>query len=151
MRGTALSAVDGHASTSRIENMSSQIDPKARYLKSHEWARIDGNLIVCGISDHAQEAMSDLVFAEVPRVGAKFKAGDIFGVVESVKAASDVYIPIGGTIVEANTALETSPESINKDPYGAGWMIKVRPDNPDDFQKLMDSAEYEKHLQTEEH
>lgn len=107
--------------------------------------------MVCGISDHAQEAMSDLVFAEVPRVGAKFKAGDIFAVVESVKAASDVYAPVGGTVVEANGALESSPETINKDPYGAGWLVKIRPDNADDFKALLDAAAYEAFLKTEEH
>jgi len=131
--------------------MSSKIDPKARYLKSHEWARVEGNLVVCGISDHAQEALSDLVYVEVPRVGATFKAGDAFAVVESVKAASDVYAPIGGTVVEANSALESSPETINKDPYGAGWLVKLRPSNVAEVEHLLDAAAYEKLLQEEEH
>lgn len=131
--------------------MTSKIDPKARYLKTHEWARVEGNVVVCGISDHAQEAMSDLVYVEVPRAGAKFKAGDAMAVVESVKAASDVYAPIGGTVIEANGALETSPEAINKDPYGSGWLVKMRADNPADLDALMDAAAYEAHLATEEH
>ena len=128
------------------------IPSKLKYTRSHEWIRTESDgTITVGITDHAQELLGDLVFIELPEVGKTLAAEQEVAVVESVKAASDVYIPIGGTIVEANTALETSPESINKDPYGAGWMIKVRPDNPDEFQKLMDAAEYEKHLQTEEH
>ncbi|MBX7213352.1 MAG: glycine cleavage system protein GcvH, partial [Thermoflexales bacterium] len=102
-------------------------------------------------SDHAQEALSDLVYVEVPRVGATFKAGDAFAVVESVKAASDVYAPIGGTVVEANSALESSPETINKDPYGAGWLVKLRPSNVAEVEHLLDAAAYEKLLQEEEH
>jgi glycine cleavage system H protein len=130
--------------------MASKIDPSARYLKTHEWARRDGDEIVCGISDHAQEALSDLVYVELPRVGAHLNAGDVFGVVESVKAASDVYVPVGGTIVATNSALESAPETINSDPYQAGWLIRLKPDNPADFGALMDAAAYEAHLEAEE-
>lgn len=130
--------------------MASKIDPAARYLKTHEWARPDGDDIVCGISDHAQDALSDLVYVELPRVGAQLKAGDTFGVVESVKAASDVYMPISGTIVAVNEALESDQSLINKDPYNTGWLIRVKPDNPAELDALMDAAAYEQLLQAEE-
>ena len=131
--------------------MNSKIDTSARYLKTHEWARLDGNEVVVGISDHAQEALSDLVYVELPRVGTKLNGGDTFGVVESVKAASDVYMPVGGTITAVNTALEKSPETINKDPYAAGWLIKVKPDNAADLDNLLDATAYEQFLKEEEH
>jgi glycine cleavage system H protein len=130
--------------------MASKIDTSARYLKTHEWARKDGDEIVCGISDHAQESLSDLVYVELPLVSATLRAGDTFGVVESVKAASDVYMPISGVIVAVNNALEGAPEAINKDPYGAGWLIRVKPDNPAEFDALMDAAAYEQQLASEE-
>ncbi|MCS7060826.1 MAG: glycine cleavage system protein GcvH [Anaerolineae bacterium] len=130
--------------------MSSTIDSSARYLKTHEWARLEGDLIVCGISDHAQQAMNDLVYVELPRVGDKLKAGERFGTVESVKAASDVYMPVSGTITAVNTALEKAPEIINKSPYHDGWMIKIKPDNPDEFGQLLDSSAYEEVLKAEE-
>ena len=119
--------------------MSSAIDTSARYLKTHEWARPEGEEIVCGISDHAQEALSDLVYVELPRVGAKLKAGEAFGVVESVKAASDVYMPVSGVVTAVNNALEKAPETINKDPYQAGWLIRVKPDNPAELDNLLDA------------
>ncbi|MCL6511742.1 MAG: glycine cleavage system protein GcvH [Anaerolineae bacterium] len=130
--------------------MASKIDPSARYLKTHEWARIEGDEIVCGISDHAQAAMNDLVYVELPQVGATYKAGEVFGVVESVKAASDVYMPVSGTITAVNSRLESAPETINKDPYQAGWMIRIKPDNPADLDNLMDAAAYEQMLKEEE-
>lgn len=130
--------------------MASKIDSSARYLKSHEWARKDGDEIVCGISDHAQEALSDLVYVDLPLVGAKLAAGEAFGVVESVKAASDVYMPVGGTIAAVNNALESAPEAINQDPYGAGWLIRVKPDNPVEFDTLLDAVAYEAQLAAEE-
>jgi glycine cleavage system H protein len=130
--------------------MASKIDSSARYLKTHEWARRDGDEIVCGISDHAQESLSDLVYVELPLVGATLRAGEAFGVVESVKAASDVYMPVGGTITAVNNALEGGPEAINKDPYGAGWLIRVKPDNAADLDALMDAAAYEQQLASEE-
>jgi glycine cleavage system H protein len=131
--------------------MSSKIDTSARYLKSHEWARLEGSEVVVGISDHAQDALSDLVYVELPRVGTEYKKGDIFGVVESVKAASDVYAPVGGTVSAVNTALEKAPETINKDPYQAGWLMKLKPSNPAELDSLLDAAAYEQLLQAEEH
>ncbi len=122
--------------------MASKIDLSARYLKTHEWARIEGDEIVCGISDHAQSAMNDLVYVELPSVGATYKAGEAFGVVESVKAASDVYMPISGTITAVNTQLESKPEIINQDPYQGGWMIRIKPDDIAEFDNLLDADAY---------
>ncbi len=133
---------DRHGSRYDYDAMS-KVDTSARYLKSHEWARLAGDTIVCGISDHAQEAMGDLVYVELPQIGQHLAAGEIFGVVESVKAASDVYIPISGTVAEINETLPDGPEAINKDPYENGWMIKIKPDNADDLTQLMDAVAYE--------
>ena len=118
-------------------------DSNAKYLKSHEWARQEGDLIVCGISDYAQDSLSDVVYVELPEVGATLASGDIFGVVESVKAASDLYLPMGGEIVEVNEALIDAPETINADPFGAGWMIKVRPSTPGEWDALLDAEAYQ--------
>ena len=126
--------------------MSAKIDPTARYQKTHEWARLSGSEVTVGITDHAQEELSDLVFVELPRVGTKYNKGDVFGVVESVKAASDLYMPAAGSITATNTALEKAPETINKDPYGAGWLVKFKPDNPADLDTLLDANAYGKFL-----
>jgi glycine cleavage system H protein len=127
-----------------------KLDPQARYAKSHEWARWDGDEIVCGISDHAQESLSDVVYVELPAVGDAFDAGDIFGVVESVKAASDLYMPMGGEIVAVNEALEDAPELVNQDPYGKGWMIRFRPSAPEEFERLLSGEDYEASVAAEE-
>ena len=95
-----------------------KLDPEARYAETHEWVRKDGDGFVCGISDHAQESLSDIVYVELPEAGDGFDKGDSFGVVESVKAASDVYMPMGGEITAVNEALEDTPELVNQDPYG---------------------------------
>ena len=129
--------------------MSSKIDTSARYQRTHEWARPSGSEVIVGITDHAQEELSDLVFVELPRIGAKLNKGDVFGVVESVKAASDLYMPVNGTITATNTALEKAPETINKDPYGDGWLIKVKPDNAADLDALLDADGYEQFLKEE--
>lgn len=126
-----------------IHNAMSNIDPNARYMKSHEWARLSGDVIMCGISDHAQEAMGDLVYVELPQIDQHLAAGEAFGVVESVKAASDVYMPVSGTVIAINETLSSAPENINKDPYQTGWMIQVKPDNANDLAQLMDAAAYE--------
>lgn len=127
-----------------------KLDPKARYAKSHEWARQEGDEFVCGITDHAQESLSDVVYVELPEVGDTFAKGDTFGVVESVKAASDVYLPLGGEITAVNETLEDTPELVNQDPYGAGWMIRFRPSDPDEFDGLMDGSAYEAFVAEEE-
>jgi glycine cleavage system H protein len=118
------------------------IDPNARYTETHEWARKEGDLMAYGITDHAQEALSDLVYIELPAVGDKFSKGDTIGAVESVKAASDLYIPMDGEIVEVNEALVAAPEVINKDPYGEGWMVKFKPSNPADWDSLLTPEAY---------
>lgn len=127
-----------------------KLDQQARYAESHEWARRDGGEIVCGISDHAQESLSDVVYVELPDEGDTLGKGDIFGTVESVKAASDLYMPVGGEIVAVNEDLEDAPESVNQDPYGAGWMIRIAPSNPAEFDSLMDAGEYEAFVAEEE-
>ena len=129
----------------------SKVDSSARYLKTHEWARTEGGEIVAGISDHAQDAMGDLVYVELPRVGDTIDAGDRFGVVESVKAASDVYMPVGGVITAVNSGLESSPETINRDPYGEGWLIRFKPTDAGDLGSLLDAAAYQAQLDAEEH
>lgn len=114
-----------------------------KYAASHEWARIEGDLVVTGITDHAQDALGDLVYIEVPELDRQLDAGEQSGVVESVKTASDIYAPIAGVVVEVNPALEDEPELVNNDPYGAGWMYKIKPDNIADIEKLLSAEEYE--------
>ena len=123
----------------------SNIPADLKYAKSHEWAKPqpDGTVLV-GITDHAQSALGDLVFVEVPKAGRKVNAGEACAVVESVKAASDVYAPVSGEVVEANAALANAPETLNQDPYGKGWMFKVKPANAAELDKLLDAAGYEK-------
>ena len=121
-----------------------KIDKNARYRSSHEYARKEGAAIVTGISDHAQESLGDIVFVELPAVGKSLKQGEAFGVVESVKAASDLYMPMSGTITEVNAALQDDPALVNKDAYGAGWMIKFSPTNPSEWEGLLDASAYEK-------
>jgi len=123
-----------------------------KYTKSHEWLRAekDGTVTV-GITQHAQELMGDLVYVELPQKGATVSAGKECGVVESVKAASDVYAPVSGQIVDANTALADAPETANKDPYPAGWMFRIKPTNQGDVAALMDAATYEAQVAAEKH
>lgn len=122
----------------------SNIPADLKYLSSHEWARVeaDGTLTV-GISDHAQSALGDLVFVETPDVGRKLKAGEAFAVVESVKAASDVYSPVSGEVLAVNEALSATPELINEAPYGDGWLMKIRPSDAAEVAKLLDAAAYQ--------
>ncbi|KGE71927.1 glycine cleavage system protein GcvH [Spirochaeta lutea] len=117
-------------------------DETVRYQDSHEWARKDGDFYVIGISDFAQDSLGDVVFVEFPELGATLKKGSAFGVVESVKAASDVFMPLGGEVVEINTVLKDSPEKINQDPFGDGWILKIKATSDQDFQNLMDAEEY---------
>lgn len=117
-----------------------------KYASTHEWARQDDDLIVTGISDHAQESLGDLVYIEIPEVGSRVIAGEQAGVVESVKTASDIHAPVSGVVVEINPALEDDPEIINTDPYGAGWIYKIRPDLPAELDALLSADEYEDSL-----
>ncbi|WP_447801570.1 glycine cleavage system protein GcvH [Pseudomonas kilonensis] len=120
----------------------SDIPAELRFAESHEWAKKDGDLIVVGISDHAQEALGDVVFVELPEIGKVFAAGDAAGVVESVKAASDIYSPVAGEVVEVNEALGSEPEALNNKPYDS-WIFKVKPSNAEaDLAHLLDAAGY---------
>lgn len=127
-----------------------KLDPEARYTESHEWVQKDGDEFICGISDHAQESLSDIVYVELPEVGDMFEEEDIFGVVESVKAASDLYMPMAGEITEINESLEDAPEVVNSDPYGNGWMIRFTASDPTEFDDLMDADAYEAFVEEEE-
>ncbi|WP_116812062.1 glycine cleavage system protein GcvH [Steroidobacter cummioxidans] len=123
----------------------SNIPADLKYLDSHEWARVESDgTVTIGISDHAQGALGDLVFVEVPEVGKSLSKGGAAAVVESVKAASDVYSPLSGEVIAANDALSGSPELVNSDPYGAGWLFKLKPSNDSELQQLLDAKAYEK-------
>jgi glycine cleavage system H protein len=119
-----------------------------KYTKEHEWVRVDGTSASVGITDYAQQSLGDIVFVELPKVGAELAAGKAFGTVESVKAVSDIYAPVSGTVIEVNGELATSPEKVNKDPHGA-WMVKLTLKNPKEVEGLMSAADYEKFV-TEE-
>ena len=120
-----------------------------KYASSHEWARLEGDIVVVGITDHAQEALGDLVFVELPEVGDTVSAGDEAGVVESVKAASDIYAPVSGEVIEVNPALEDTPELINSDPYGEGWMYKIRVVSVEELDNLLAAEEYDEQVAAE--
>ncbi len=130
----------------------SKVPADLRFAKSHEWAKAqpDGTVLV-GISDHAQAALGDLVFVEVPKAGRKLAAGEACAVVESVKAASDVYAPVAGEVIEANPALADAPETLNQDPYDKGWMFRLKPADAADVNRLLDAAGYQKSLADEGH
>jgi glycine cleavage system H protein len=119
-----------------------------KYTKQHEWIQASGNTAAVGITDHAQEELGDIVFVELPKVGADLSAGKTFGSVESVKAVSDLYTPASGTVTETNAALVTSPENVNKDPHGS-WMMKITLKNPSELDTLLSSADYEKFVAEE--
>ena len=130
----------------------SEIPGDLKFLKSHEWARVEGNgRVTVGISDHAQGLLGDLVYVELPNVGDKVEAGAASAVVESVKAASDVYAPIGGTVVEVNAALADKPETINEDAYGEGWLYVLEADEPDQLNDLLSPDDYAELLEEEGH
>ena len=124
---------------------------KLRYLKSHEWVKQEGDVVVVGISDHAQDALGDVVYVELPEVEAECRAGDEIAVVESVKAASDIYAPVAGTVVEVNTILEDSPELVNDAPYADGWFFKIKISDPSAVQDLLTSEQYQTLCEAEEH
>lgn len=127
----------------------SKVPSDLRYVKSHEWVKkLPDGTVAIGITDHAQAALGDLVFVDVPKVGRKVAANEACAVVESVKAASDVYAPIAGEVSAANDKLGSAPETLNQDPYGEGWMWKLKPANPADVDKLLDAAGYEAFLKT---
>jgi glycine cleavage system H protein len=127
-----------------------KLDPEARYTETHEWARWADDEIVCGVTDHAQETLSDVVYVELPMIGDVFDTAEPYGVVESVKAASDLYAPVGGEVTAVNEELESAPELVNQDPYGDGWMIRLDPSDPDELEDLMSAEEYEAFVEEEE-
>lgn len=114
------------------------------YSKEHEWAKVDGDSATIGVTDYAQNALGDIVYVELPRVGAKIAQFANVGVIESVKAVSDLYTPISGEVVEVNEALENDPAAVNRDPYGAGWLVKVKLSDPNEIKSLLSAADYEK-------
>ncbi|MBT4160115.1 MAG: glycine cleavage system protein GcvH [Gammaproteobacteria bacterium] len=122
-----------------------------RYLATHEWAKLDGEVVVVGISDHAQDALGDVVYVELPEVGATFAAGDEAAVVESVKAASDIFAPVSGSVVEVNVALEDEPELVNDSAYVDGWFFKLSADNPAELEDLLSAEGYRQVCESEEH
>lgn len=117
-------------------------DESVKYQESHEWARLEDDLVVVGISDYAQDELGDVVFVELPEVGTVLKKGDAFGVVESVKAASDLYMPAGGEVAEVNEALKDTPEKVNEAPFGDGWIVKIKGSDTAELEGLMDAAAY---------
>lgn len=125
----------------------SNIPAELKYIASHEWLRLeDDGTITVGITDHAQDLLGDVVFVELPEVGANISVDDEIAVVESVKAASDVYAPISGEVIAINESLEDDPEVINSDPYGEGWLYKMKASNMDDYEGLLTAEEYENEL-----
>ena len=112
------------------------------YTKEHEWAKVEGDTAIVGITDYAQSELGDILYVELPNVGKTVSAGDVLATVEAVKAVSDVYAPLSGEVIEVNEALSTTPEVINKDPYGEGWMVKIKISNPDEVNQLLSPADY---------
>jgi|TARA_B110000977_G_C10822383_1_gene394753 glycine cleavage system H protein len=128
----------------------SNVPSELKFLSSHEWLSVDGDIATIGVSDHAQELLGDLVFVELPEEGSTVLIGDTVAVIESVKAASDTYAPISGEVVEVNSELEDSPEKINDDPYGDGWMYKVKIDDPSEVADMLDASAYAEIIAEEE-
>jgi len=122
-----------------------------RYTKTHEWALLEGDVATVGISDYAQHALSDVVYVELPEIGRQVEQGEAVAVVESVKAAEDVYAPLSGEIVAVNEDLPDNPEWVNEDPYGKGWFFRIKVANPSEYEQLLDAAAYEKVVEEEAH
>lgn len=117
-----------------------------KYTTDHEWIKQEGDSVTVGITDHAQQQLGDVVFVELPEVGATLTKGATFGTVESVKAVSDLFAPVSGTVTAVNSALADGPDAVNSDPYGKAWMVKLKPNKPDELKALMNAADYEKSL-----
>ena len=120
-----------------------------RYTKEHEWVSVAGPIGTVGITDHAQSALGDVVYVELPKAGDAFAAHDTFGSVESVKAVSELFLPVAGEITEVNESLQDEPEKVNTDPYGDGWMVRVRLSNPGEVDGLLNAAEYEDYIKSD--
>ena len=128
----------------------SKVPTELKYLSSHEWVLVEDGVATVGVSDHAQELLGDLVYVELPEVGSSIAAGDSAGVIESVKAASDTYAPLSGEVIEINEELEGSPEKINDDPYGDGWMYKISLEDPGEVGDLLDAEAYSNAIEEDE-
>ena len=120
-----------------------------KYMESHEWAKSEGDIIIVGVSDYAQQEIQDVVYVELPEIGQKLEQKKVFGVIESVKAAFDIYAPASGEVIEINKKLEDTPECINEDPYGAGWIIKIQLSNSSELDNLLSVDEYRAKLEAE--
>ena len=118
------------------------IPAELRYTSDHEWVRLEGDIATIGITDFAQHELGDIVFVDINTVGKELASNEIFGTVEAVKTVSDLFLPMTGTILEVNAGIESAPESVNTDAYGAGWMVKVKVSNPDEFNSLLDAEKY---------
>lgn len=130
----------------------SQVPENLKYRNTHEWVQpLDDGTVRVGITDHAQDLLGDMVYVELPDVGRSVRAGEECGVVESVKAASDLYSPVSGAIVEVNETLARQPETANKDPYGEGWILRIKPDDPGELNDLMDAGAYRELIASESH
>lgn len=126
--------------------MSSKVPPDLKYAKSHEWVRASDDTAAVGITDHAQQELTDVVFVELPAVGRRVKANEACAVVESVKTASDIYSPLSGEVIEVNKAVVDNPALVNTDPYGAGWFFKIKIASPNDLDSLLNAADYAKQI-----
>ena len=122
------------------------IPAELKYTKDHEWVRVDGNIATVGITAFAQGELGDIVYVEIETEGEELDQEEVFGSVEAVKTVSDLFMPISGKIIEFNSALESNPEAVNSDPYGAGWMVKVEISNPSELDNLLDAAGYQAHI-----
>src|SRR4051812_7205271 len=121
-----------------------------RYTKEHEWVRVDGSIGVIGITDHAQKELGDIVYVDLPKIGAHVEKGKSMGSVESVKAVSDVYAPVSGEVTEVNESLTATPENLNEDPHGAAWLVKIRLSAPEEVQQLLSAEDYQTYVGAEE-
>ncbi len=124
-----------------------KVDETCMYTENHEWIRVEGDEAYTGITDFAQDSLSDIVYVELPSVGDRFEQGEVYGVVESVKAASDCYLPLAGEILSVNEKLEISPELVNEDPYGEGWFVTIKVEDPDQINELMDPDTYKEYAE----
>ncbi len=123
-----------------------QVEQGLRYTRTHEWARIEGDVATVGVTDYAQSELGDITYLELPQPGTQVKQGEPMGVIESVKAASDIYSPVSGEVIEANQGVVEAPEKVNQSPYGEAWLVKIRLSDPSEVENLMDAATYEQFL-----
>src|SRR4051812_22273271 len=147
--GFHSSLITHHSSLNRGENMAN-VPEDLHYSKDHEWIKVEGDVGTIGITDYAQNSLGDVVYVELPKVGDKFEAHESFGSVESVKAVSEIFTPVGGEIIAVNESLQDEAEKVNTDPYGDAWMIRIRMTNPGEVDSLLNAAEYEDFTKAEE-